>query len=138
MCLGFNIYRIVMSGCLKTAGCDRSDLWPALERVKLSCLGRDCARTRDVSTSNLNHEIETSNGYPLVLYQALGSNFLWILPWAIVVTKVKMDQAHAWTFYSIIFGGALVSDFSTLGYTAALGVESYEREGETSGCYPYL
>jgi hypothetical protein len=86
----------------------------------------------------LNHEIETSNGYPLVLYQTLGSNFLWILPWAIVVTKVKMDQAHAWTFYSIIFGGALVFDFSTLGYTAALGVESYEREGETSGCYPYL
>ena len=24
MCLGFNIYRIVMSGCLKTAGSDRS------------------------------------------------------------------------------------------------------------------
>ena len=49
------------------------------------------------------------------LYQALGSNFLWILPWAIVVTKVKMSQEHAWTYYSIIFGGALVFDFFDVG-----------------------
>lgn len=45
------------------------------------------------------------------LYQALGSNFLWMLPWAIVVTVVHLTQEHAWTFYSIIFGGALVFDF---------------------------
>ncbi|KAL8702785.1 MAG: hypothetical protein Q9201_004040 [Fulgogasparrea decipioides] len=45
------------------------------------------------------------------LYQALGSNLLWVLPWAIVVTKVKMTQEHAWTFYSIIFGGSLVFSF---------------------------
>jgi hypothetical protein len=45
------------------------------------------------------------------LYQALGSNFLWMLPWAIVVTTVELSQEHAWTFYSIIFGGALVFDF---------------------------
>lgn len=45
------------------------------------------------------------------LYQALGSNLLWVLPWAIVVTKVKMTQEHAWTFYSVIFGGSLVFSF---------------------------
>ncbi|KAL8949099.1 MAG: hypothetical protein Q9222_004770 [Ikaeria aurantiellina] len=45
------------------------------------------------------------------LYQALGSNLLWVLPWAIVVTKIKMSQEHAWTFYSIIFGGSLVFSF---------------------------
>lgn len=38
-----------------------------------------------------------------------------MLPWAIVVTKVKMAQADAWTFYSIIFGGALVFDFFNVG-----------------------
>ena len=49
------------------------------------------------------------------LYQALGSNFLWMLPWAIVVTKVKLSEEHAWTYYSIIFGGALVFDFFDVG-----------------------
>ncbi|KAI9763084.1 MAG: hypothetical protein M1840_000931 [Geoglossum simile] len=45
------------------------------------------------------------------LYQALGSNFLWILPWAIVVTEVRMSAEEAWKFVAIIFGGALVFDF---------------------------
>ncbi len=54
------------------------------------------------------------------LYQALGSNFLWMLPWAIVVTKVKMAQADAWKFYSIIFGGALVFDFFNVGFVVLL------------------
>ncbi|KAI4121439.1 MAG: hypothetical protein LQ338_006360 [Usnochroma carphineum] len=49
------------------------------------------------------------------LYQALGSNLLWVLPWAIVVTKVKMTEEHAWTFYSIIFGGSLVFSFLVVG-----------------------
>ena len=44
------------------------------------------------------------------LYQALGSNLLWVLPWAIVVTKVQMPAQDAWTFYSVIFGGSLVFD----------------------------
>lgn len=56
------------------------------------------------------------------LYQALGSNFLWMLPWAIVVTKVKMAEADAWTFYSIIFGGALVFDFFNVGLVVVLWV----------------
>lgn len=54
------------------------------------------------------------------LYQALGSNFLWMLPWAIVVTKVDLPQAHAWTFYSVIFGGALVFDFFNVGLVVLL------------------
>ncbi|KAL8686012.1 MAG: hypothetical protein Q9218_007404 [Villophora microphyllina] len=45
------------------------------------------------------------------LYQALGSNLLWVLPWAIVVTKTKVSQERAWTFYSVIFGGSLVFSF---------------------------
>lgn len=51
------------------------------------------------------------------LYQALGSNFLWILPWAIVVTKISVPQSTAWTYYAIIFGGALVFDFFDVGIT---------------------
>ena len=54
------------------------------------------------------------------LYQALGSNFLWILPWAIVVTKVEMSEARAWTYYAIIFGGALVFDFFDVGITVLI------------------
>lgn len=49
------------------------------------------------------------------LYQALGSNLLWVLPWAIVVTKVKLSEEHAWTFYSVIFGGSLVFSFLVVG-----------------------
>ncbi|MCJ1433294.1 hypothetical protein MMC27_002653 [Xylographa pallens] len=45
------------------------------------------------------------------LYQALGSNLLWMLPWAIVVTKISFPESTAWTYYAIIFGGALVFDF---------------------------
>lgn len=45
------------------------------------------------------------------LYEAHTSNFLWVLPSAIVVTTVKLFEEHAWTYYSIIFGGTLVSDF---------------------------
>ncbi|KAJ5780659.1 hypothetical protein N7457_005819, partial [Penicillium paradoxum] len=44
------------------------------------------------------------------LYQSLGSNLLWMLPWAIVVTVKSLPSSSAWTFYAIIFGGALVFD----------------------------
>ncbi|KAF2501886.1 hypothetical protein BU16DRAFT_211451 [Lophium mytilinum] len=54
------------------------------------------------------------------LYQSLGSNFLWMLPWAIVVTVVRMSQTEAWKFYSIIFGGSLV--FSCLNVALVLGL----------------
>ena len=49
------------------------------------------------------------------LYQALGSNFLWIFPWAIVVTKADLSDRYAWTYYSVIFGGAVVFDFFNVG-----------------------
>jgi putative Ca2+/H+ antiporter (TMEM165/GDT1 family) len=45
------------------------------------------------------------------LIQALGSNLLWMLPWAIAVTRVGMTPENAWSYDSIIFGGALVFDF---------------------------
>ncbi|OQD93116.1 hypothetical protein PENSOL_c035G05025 [Penicillium solitum] len=54
------------------------------------------------------------------LYQSLGSNFLWMLPWAIVATVISLPKSLAWTYYAIIFGGALVFDFVDVGLTAAL------------------
>ena len=45
------------------------------------------------------------------LIQALGSNLLWMLPWAIAVTRIGMTPENAWSYDSIIFGGALVFDF---------------------------
>ena len=54
------------------------------------------------------------------LYQALGSNLLWMLPWAIVVTKSQLSEERAWTFYAVIFGGALV--FSFLNVIITLGI----------------
>ncbi|OQE18831.1 hypothetical protein PENFLA_c020G11094 [Penicillium flavigenum] len=54
------------------------------------------------------------------LYQSLGSNFLWMLPWAIVVTLISLPKSLAWTYYAIIFGGALVFDFVDVSLTAAL------------------
>ncbi|KAH8592170.1 hypothetical protein B0O99DRAFT_549470 [Bisporella sp. PMI_857] len=47
-------------------------------------------------------------------YQALGSNFLWMLPWAIAVSEIHMDEDNAWTYHSIIFGGSLVFSFFTV------------------------
>ena len=54
------------------------------------------------------------------LYQALGSNLLWMLPWAIVVTEVQLSEERAWTFYAIIFGGALVFSFLNVGVTLGI------------------
>lgn len=42
------------------------------------------------------------------LYQSLASNLLWVLPWAIVVTKIELNPGNAWTYHSIVFGGSLV------------------------------
>ena len=54
------------------------------------------------------------------LYQALGSNLLWMLPWAIVVTESQLSEERAWTFYAVIFGGSLV--FSFLNVVITLGI----------------
>lgn len=50
----------------------------------------------------------TTNWY---LVQSLGSNLLWMLPWLIAVSQVNMTPQNAWTYDSLIFGGALVFDF---------------------------
>ncbi|RMZ40413.1 hypothetical protein AFCA_004221 [Aspergillus flavus] len=54
------------------------------------------------------------------LYQALGSNFLWMLPWAIFATVMSVSKSAAWTYYAIIFGGALVFDFMDVSITLAI------------------
>ena len=54
------------------------------------------------------------------LYQSLVSNFLWVLPWAIVVTTVQLSEERAWTFYAVIFGGSLVFSFLAVGMTLVL------------------
>jgi hypothetical protein len=53
-------------------------------------------------------------------FQELGSNLLWMLPWAIAVTKVGMTPDNAWSYDSIIFGGALVFDFFDVSLTCGL------------------
>ena len=45
------------------------------------------------------------------LYQSLASNLLWVLPWAIAITKIGMNADNAWHYHSIIFGGSLVVSF---------------------------
>jgi hypothetical protein len=43
-----------------------------------------------------------------------------MLPWAIVMTVKRFSEAQAWTFYAIIFGGALVFDFFNVGLVVGL------------------
>ncbi|CAD0055653.1 unnamed protein product [Aureobasidium pullulans] len=45
------------------------------------------------------------------LYQSLVSNLLWVMPWAIVVSKAHITPKDAWTYHSIVFGGSLVFSF---------------------------
>lgn len=45
------------------------------------------------------------------LYQSLISNIFWVLPWAVVVSKIGITPEDAWTYHSIVFGGSLVFSF---------------------------
>lgn len=45
------------------------------------------------------------------LFQALISNLTWMLPWAIIVSQLKITSEEAWRYHSLIFGGALVVNF---------------------------
>ncbi|KAK5138625.1 hypothetical protein LTR04_004336 [Oleoguttula sp. CCFEE 6159] len=45
------------------------------------------------------------------LYQSLVSNLLWVLPWALVVSKIGITPSDAWKYHSIVFGGSLVFSF---------------------------
>lgn len=51
----------------------------------------------------------------LYFVQSLGSNLLWMLPWAVTVGKLHMTADNAWKYHGIIFGGALVFDFINVG-----------------------
>ncbi|KAH9909659.1 hypothetical protein F4778DRAFT_767730 [Xylariomycetidae sp. FL2044] len=42
------------------------------------------------------------------LYQSLVSNFLYVLPWAIVCQVRDLTKSNAWTYHSLVFGGSLV------------------------------
>ncbi|CAG8099275.1 unnamed protein product [Penicillium salamii] len=61
------------------------------------------------------------------LYQSLGSNFLWMLPWAIFVTTLSLPTASAWTYYAIIFGGALVFDSGCVCFTLTIWAYRFMR-----------
>ena len=45
------------------------------------------------------------------LYQSLASNFLYVLPWAIVCQVKDLNANNAWTWHSLVFGGSLVFSF---------------------------
>lgn len=45
------------------------------------------------------------------LWQSLGSNILYVLPWAIVCQVAALDKTNAWTYHAFIFGGSLVFSF---------------------------
>ncbi|KAI0508438.1 hypothetical protein F5B22DRAFT_397381 [Xylaria bambusicola] len=45
------------------------------------------------------------------LYQSLASNILYVLPWAIVCQVKDLDEANAWSYHGLVFGGSLVFSF---------------------------
>ncbi|KAI0415245.1 hypothetical protein F5X98DRAFT_389240 [Xylaria grammica] len=45
------------------------------------------------------------------LYQSLASNILYVLPWAVACQVKDLDEANAWTYHSLVFGGSLVFSF---------------------------
>lgn len=50
-----------------------------------------------------------------------------MLPWAIVVTAVDLPKSLSWTYYAIIFGGALVFDFFDVGLTLLVWIYRLSR-----------
>ncbi|KAI1360578.1 hypothetical protein F5Y08DRAFT_46102 [Xylaria arbuscula] len=45
------------------------------------------------------------------LYQSLLSNILYVLPWAIVCQVKDLNEASAWGYHGLVFGGSLVFSF---------------------------
>ncbi|EWC48078.1 hypothetical protein DRE_02657 [Drechslerella stenobrocha 248] len=48
------------------------------------------------------------------LYQSLGSNILYVLPWCIAVTRIGMTEQNAWLYHRWVFGGSLVVSFGII------------------------
>jgi hypothetical protein len=69
----------------------------------------------------------TNLGPRWYLYQALGSNLCWMLPCAIVVTVLSLPGSLAWTYYAVIFGGALVFDLLDVGLTLLIWIHRLSR-----------
>lgn len=45
------------------------------------------------------------------LWQSLTSNFLYVLPWAIVCQTATLSAEKAWAYHSLVLGGSLVFSF---------------------------
>ncbi|KAI8152461.1 hypothetical protein K4K49_009488 [Colletotrichum sp. SAR 10_70] len=56
------------------------------------------------------------------LWQSLASNFLYVLPWAIVCQTASLSADRAWTYHSLVFGGSLVFSFVDILIVDALWV----------------
>jgi len=52
--------------------------------------------------------------------QSLVANILWMLPWAIVCSKITMSEDNAWTYHGIAVGGSLLANFVTVLMTCVL------------------
>jgi Na+-driven multidrug efflux pump len=51
----------------------------------------------------------------MYLSNSILSNFLYVLPWAIVMQVVDISPERAWFFYAMIFGGSLLFSILTVG-----------------------
>lgn len=45
------------------------------------------------------------------LWQSLASNLLYVLSWAVICQVAHLDEANAWTYHALMFGGSLVFSF---------------------------
>ena len=54
------------------------------------------------------------------LYQSLASNFLYVLPWAIVCQVANLDASNAWGYHRFVFGGSLIFSFLTIAVVTAI------------------
>ncbi|EPE09144.1 hypothetical protein F503_06920 [Ophiostoma piceae UAMH 11346] len=54
------------------------------------------------------------------LYQSLASNFLYVLPWAVVCQVASLDAGNAWGYHRFVFGGSLIFSFLTIAVVTAL------------------
>ncbi|TVY45942.1 hypothetical protein LOCC1_G002756 [Lachnellula occidentalis] len=52
--------------------------------------------------------------------QGLVTSVLWLLPWAIACSKIKLTEQNAWTYHGVAFGGVLIADFFTTIATCVL------------------
>ncbi|THY80908.1 hypothetical protein D6C92_10517 [Aureobasidium pullulans] len=84
---------------------------PSLRLLPLRITNRFSDHREDVEDHRLLAAILLPTRPRWYLYQSLISNLLWVMPWAIVVSKAHITPEDAWTYHSIVFGGSLVFSF---------------------------